>query len=237
MSQRALYDSIARIYDPWSRSVTEDVGFYVDQSLAAGGPVVELAVGTGRIAIPIAEAGIPVIGVDSSPEMLAVARAAAEAAEVGELVELRLGDLREPPVSERVPLAICPFRSLLHMESEAEKLRALRAVRSLLEPEGRFVFDVFAPSSEDIEETHGLWLEREPGIFELAVWDEGNRTLALSVRSGDAAATFRLHWLSAPEWSRLLDEAGFEVQSLYGWFDLRPYEQDEDMVFVCRKRD
>jgi len=122
------------------------------------------------------------------------------------------------------------------MESEAEKLRALRAVRSLLEPEGRFVFDVFAPSSEDIEETHGLWLEREPGIFELAVWDEGNRTLALSVRSGDAAATFRLHWLSAPEWSRLLDEASFEVEALYGWFDLRPYEQDEDMVFVCRRR-
>jgi SAM-dependent methyltransferase len=232
-----LYDPIARIYDPWSRSVTEDVGFYVDQALASGGPVVELAVGTGRIAIPIAEAGVDVIGVDSSPEMLAVARAAAEAAGVGGLVDLRVGDLRDPPVSEVVPLAICPFRSLLHMESEAEKLRALRTVRRLLEPEGRFVFDVFAPSPEDIEETHGVWLEREPGIFELAVWDEGNRTLALSVRSGDAAATFRLHWLSAPEWSRLLDEAGFEVEALYGWFDLRAYERDEDMVFVCRKRD
>jgi len=236
MSHRALYDSIAGIYDPWSRSVTEDVGFYVDQALAAGGPVVELAVGTGRIAIPIAEAGIPVIGVDASPEMLAVARAAAESAGVVELVDLRLGDLRDPPVSERVPLAICPFRSLLHMETEAEKLRALRAVHRLLEPEGRFVFDVFAPRPDDIEETHGRWLEREPGIFELAVWDEGTRTLALSVRSGEAAATFRLHWLSAPEWLRLLDQAGFEVEALYGWFDLRSCEDDGDMVFVCRRR-
>jgi SAM-dependent methyltransferase len=236
MSHRALYDSIAGIYDPWSRSVTEDVGFYVDQALAAGGPVVELAVGTGRIAIPIAEAGIPVIGVDSSPEMLAVASAAAESSGVGELVDLRLGDLRAPPVSEHVPLAICPFRSLLHMETETDKLRALRAVRRLLEPDGRFVFDVFAPSPADIEETHGLWLEREPGIFELAVWDEGARTLALSVRSGEAAATFRLHWLSAPEWLRLLDEASFEVEALYGWFDLRPFEGEEDMVFVCRRR-
>jgi SAM-dependent methyltransferase len=236
MSHRALYDSIAGIYDPWSRSVTEDVGFYVDQALAAGGPVVELAVGTGRIAVPIAEAGLPVIGVDTSPEMLAVARAAAESTGVSELVDLRLGDLRDPPVSERVPLTICPFRSLLHMETEAEKMRALRAVRRLLEPDGRFVFDVFAPSPEDIEETHGRWLEREPGIFELAVWDEGTRTLALSVRSGEAAATFRLHWLSAPEWLRLLDEAGFEVEALYGWFDLRPYEDDEDMVFVSRRR-
>jgi SAM-dependent methyltransferase len=231
-----LYDPIARIYDPWSRSVREDVGFYVDHALASGGPVVELAVGTGRIAVPIAEAGVSVIGVDSSPEMLAVARAAAEAAGVSERLDLRVGDLREPPVRERVPLAICPFRSLLHMATEAEKLRALRAARELLEPRGRFVFDVFAPSREDIVETHDRWLEREPGIFERAVWDEGSRTLRLSVRAGEEdETTFGLHWLSAPEWLRLLERAGFEVEALYGWFDERPYEGGEDMVFVCRQ--
>ena len=232
-----LYDRIAAFYDPWSRSVTEDVAFYVDQALASGGPVVELAVGTGRIAVPIAEAGIHVIGVDSSPEMLEVARAAVESAEVSELLDLRLGDLREPPVAERVPLVICPFRSLLHMETEDEKLRALRAARGLLEPIGRFVFDVFSPSRDDIEETDGRWLEREPGIFERADWDEGTRTLLLSVRSGDVITTFGLHWLSAPEWLRLLDSAGFEVEALYGWFDLRPHDGEEDMIFVCRRRD
>jgi len=229
-----LYDRIAPFYDPWSRSVTEDVGFYVEQALASGGPVVELAVGTGRIAVPIAEAGISVIGVDSSPEMLSVARAAADSAGISELVDLRLGDLREPPVSERVPLVICPFRSLLHMETEDEKLRALRAARGLLEADGHLVFDVFSPSREDIEETDGRWLEREPGIFERADWDEGARTLSLSVRSGDAATTFGLHWLSASEWLRILGEAGFAVDALYGWFDLRPYDGEEDMVFVCR---
>lgn len=232
----ALYDRIAWIYDPWSRSVTEDVGFYVDQALASGGPVVELAVGTGRIAVPIAEAGITVIGIDSSPEMLSVARAAAEVAGVADLVDLRVGDLREPPVAERVPLVICPFRSLLHMETEDEKLRALDAAKKLLEPRGRFVFDVFAPSRDDIEETHGLWLEREPAIYELAVWDENTRTLSLTVRCDGVSATFALHWLSAPEWQQLLDRAGFEVEALYGWFDLRPFRGDEDMVFVCRRR-
>ena len=232
----ALYDRIASIYDPWSRSVTEDISFYVEQALASGGPVVELAVGTGRIAVPIARAGVAVIGVDSSLEMLAEARAAAAAAGVSQLLDLRLGDLREPPVDERVPLAICPFRSLLHMETESEKLRALRAARELLERGGRFVFDVFAPSPEDIQETHDRWLEREPGIFERAVWDEGSRTLSLSVRSdGGAETTFGLHWLSAAEWLRLLDEAGLEVDELYGWFDLRSYDREEDMVFVCRR--
>ncbi len=231
-----LYDRIAGIYDPWSRSVTEDVGFYVDHALSSGGPVVELGVGTGRIAIPIAQAGIDVIGVDSSAAMLAVAQESAEAAGVGERVELRLGDLREPPVSQRVSLVICPFRSLLHMETEAEKLRALSAARSLLRAQGRFVFDVFAPSREDIAETDGLWLEREPGIFERADWDEGSRTLSLSVRSDDSETTFGLHWLSAPEWLRLLDEAMLDVEALYGWFDLRPHGDDEDMIFVTRKR-
>jgi SAM-dependent methyltransferase len=231
-----LYDRIARIYDPWSRSVTEDVGFYVDQALASGGPVVELAVGTGRIAIPIASAGLDVIGVDTSPGMIAVARAAAEEAGVADRVDLRLGDLREPPVVERVPLVICPFRSLLHMETEDEKLRALTAARNLLADEGRFVFDVFAPSREDIEETDGRWLEREPGIFERADWDEGSRTLSLSVRSDGAETTFGLHWLSAPEWLRLLDTAELDIEAHYGWFDLRPHGEDEDMIFVTRTR-
>ena len=226
-----LYDRIARFYDPWSRSVVEDVEFYVEEALASGGPVVELAVGTGRIAVPIAEAGLEVIGVDSSPEMLAVARERAAAAGVSERLDLRVGDLRAPPVGERVPLAICPFRSLLHMETESEKLKALRAVHGLLEPGGRFVFDVFSPSADDIAETHDRWLEREPGIFERAVWNESTRTLALSVRSSDVTETFELHWLSAPEWLRLLDEAGFEVDDVYGWFDRRPYDGEEDMVF------
>jgi SAM-dependent methyltransferase len=232
----AIYDSIARIYDPWSRSVTEDVGFYVEQALASSGPVVELAVGTGRIAIPIAEAGVAVIGVDQSAEMLARAREAAVAAGVGDLVDLRVGELEDPPVPERVPLVICPFRSLLHMEDEERKLRALRAARALLEPDGRFVFDVFAPSREDIAETHGRWYERERGIYERADWDEGARTLTLSVRSGGASATFDLHWLSLPEWLRLLDVAGFSVEATYGWFDKRTYAGEEDMIFVCRQR-
>ncbi len=231
----ALYDRIAGFYDPWSRSVTEDVEFYVEHALASGGPVVELAVGTGRIAVPIARAGIRVIGVDSSPEMLAIARSAAEEAGVSELVDLRVGDLRAPPVTERVPLVVCPFRSLLHMDTEAEKLRALRAVRGLLEPGGSFVFDVFTPSREDIEETDGLWLEREPGIYERADWDEGSRTLSLSVRSGEVVETFGLHWLSLPEWLRILGEAGLEVDAVYGWFDRRPQDGEEDLIFVARE--
>ena len=236
MSEKALYDEIARIYDPWSASVTEDVEFYVDEAVGSGGPLVELAVGTGRIAVPVAKAGIRVIGVDESAGMLDVAKEYAEREGVTELLDLRVGDMRSPPVDEHVPLVAIPFRSLLHMPDEGEKLQVLEAAAGLLTHDGRLVFDVFAPSPRDIEETDGLWLEREPGIFERADWDERARTLLLSVRGSAHAATMELHWLSPAEWNALIERAGLEVEALYGWFDRRPWDGGEDQIWVCARR-
>jgi SAM-dependent methyltransferase len=148
-------------------------------------------------------------------------------------LDLRLGDLRDPPVEETVPLVIIPFRSFLHLHANDERRRALRAIRRLLRPEGRFVFDVFTPSREDIAETHGRWLEREPEIFERADWDENARTLTLSVRGGERASTMRLAWLDATEWRALLADEGFAVDACYGWFDGRPYSGGEDTIWVA----
>jgi SAM-dependent methyltransferase len=122
----SVYDPIARIYDPWSRTVTEDISFYVEEALTAGGLVVELGVGTGRIAIPTAMAGVNVIGVDSSPGMLEVCAEGAQKAGVAALVDLRLGDLRTPPVDERVKLVTCPFRAYLHLASDGNGSKASR---------------------------------------------------------------------------------------------------------------
>jgi SAM-dependent methyltransferase len=229
------YDTIAELYDPWSRGVTEDVGFYVAESRRSGGTVVELGVGTGRIAIPIAQKGKRVIGVDSSREMLAACRRRAETAGVAELLDLRLGDLRSPPLQEQVPLVICPFRSYLHLADDGERIEALEAAREALVPGGRLIFDVFEPKPDDIAETHGRWLEREPGIYERAHWDEDARTLTLSVRGPEGAATMSLAWISRNEWQELLEEAGFEVEAVYGWFDRTPYRDGEDMIFVARR--
>ena len=228
------YDAIAGVYDQWSRSVTEDVSFYVEEALASGGPVVELGVGTGRIAVPVALAGIRVIGVDSSRGMLEVCRRHAEAAGVADWIDLRQGDLRRPPVRERVPLVTAPFRSLLHLAHDETRLEAVAAVRTLLAPGGRFVFDVFAPSAEDIEDTHGRWLEREPGIWERAEWDEGRRVLTLDVRSAEAETRMDLAWLPPARWGELLEESGFEIVARYGWFDRTADEGGEDTVWIAR---
>ena len=233
----SLYDSIAELYDPWSVSVTEDVGFYVEEAERAGSPVVELAVGTGRIAVPIASAGVCVIGIDSSPGMLDVCRRRAEQAGVADLLDLRLGELEAPPVEERVALVTCPFRSFLHLLDDDARLRSLSAVRGLLVPGGRFVFDVFAPGADDIAETHGRWLEREPGIFERADWNERTRTLILRVRGDGMESELSLAWISVGEWRELLGAEGFVVEGLYGWFDATPWAGHEDSIFVCSRRD
>lgn len=231
----SAYDAIANLYDPWSRSVTEDIGFYVAEARKARSTVVELGVGTGRIAIPIAAAGVPVIGVDSSAGMLEVCRRRAEAAGVEHLLDLRLGDLLDPPVSERVRLVTSPFRALLHLATPAERRRALASAFELLEPGGRFVFDVFAPSADDVEDTHDRWLEREPGIWELAHWDLERRVLTLRLRGPKTETSMELAWLPPEEWRALLEEAGFEIVAYYGWFDLRPYAGGEDSIWLARR--
>ncbi len=187
--------------------------------------------------MPTAEAGVRVIGVDSSVGMLDVCRARADAAGVSGLLDLRVGDFRDPPVAERVRLVTCPFRAYLHLGDDEERLSALGRARDLLLPGGRLVFDVFAPSREDVVETNGRWLEREPGIWERADWDEDARRLTLAVRGSDAEATLTLSWLSVAEWAELLEQAGFEVEACYGWFDRRPYEGGEDSIWLARRRE
>src|SRR5207248_839842 len=150
-------------------------------------------------------------------------------------VDLRRGDLADPPVRDRVPLVIVPFRSYLHLRSDDERLSALRAAHALLESGGRLVFDVFAPAADDVAETHGRWLEREPGIWERAEWNTTARTLTLTVRGPQGEATMSLAWLDAEEWRALLVGAGFEIEALYGWFDRTPYEDGEDMIWVARR--
>src|SRR3982751_3788788 len=105
----AEYDAFAADYDTWAADMTEDVQWYVSLARDAAEPVVELAVGSGRVAIPIArETGKRVIGVDRSPAMLATARERSK----GLPLELREGDVRDLELDQQVDLVIYPFRSV-----------------------------------------------------------------------------------------------------------------------------
>src|SRR5262245_47930275 len=127
-------------YDEWAAHMTEDVAFYVDLAREAEGPIVELAVGNGRVAIPVARAtGRPVIGIDSSPAMLEQARVRAD--EAGVELQLREGDMRELTLDEPAGLVYCPFRALLHLPGWADRRRTFERVSASLRPGGRFAWN------------------------------------------------------------------------------------------------
>jgi SAM-dependent methyltransferase len=176
------------------------------------------------------------MGVDASAGMLGVCAEVARKAGVAVRLDLRLGDLRRPPVDERVLLVTCPFRAYLHLASDEERLEALAAARTLLRPGGRLVFDVFRPSQEDVDATHARWIEREPGIDERADWDLERQTLTLAVRGAAGESTMTLWWLEPERWNALLAEAGFVVDACYGWFDRTPYDDGEDSIWIAHVR-
>jgi len=136
------YDAFAPIYGAWATHMRADIPHYVDLARDADGPVVELAVGSGRVAVPVARAiGGRVIGIDSSEAMLALAAEAAQAAGVD--LDLRLGDMRELALSEPAALIYCPFRSLMHLPTWRDRRRTFDAVVAALRPGGRFAWNAF----------------------------------------------------------------------------------------------
>lgn len=131
------YDAWAHRYADWTVGITADVPFYAALAREADGPLVELAVGDGRVAIPVAQAtGRRVIGIDASPAMLAQARV--RAAEEGVQLDLREGDMREFELDEPAALIYCPGRSLLHLPTWADRRRCFERVAVSLRPGGRF---------------------------------------------------------------------------------------------------
>jgi SAM-dependent methyltransferase len=231
------YEQLGSLYDVWCESVVEDLDFYIDACVGVDGPIVELGVGSGRVAVPLALAGHDVRGLDASPAMLALARAHAERAGVSDRVELVLGDLTRPPVSlgpvERV---LVPFRPYLHLVGDAARLRALEGARDLLAPHGRLIFDVFEPTAADVRKTHDRWIEREAGIHERARWNVSERTIELAVRARGRIVEMRLEWRSSDEWRALCAAAGLRVVAGYRGFEGAPLDGlPGDHVFVCER--
>jgi SAM-dependent methyltransferase len=227
------YAALGPRYDDWCRSVTEDIRFYVELALDSGGPVLEVGVGSGRVAIPTAMAGVHVVGVDRSAAMLDLAWA--KALPLGVALELVEADMRALPDLGRFPLVTVPFRALLHLHDDGERLAVLAGLRERLAPGGLLAFDVFHPDRIDIEETHGRWLEREPGIHERADWQPAEQRLTLAVRAGDNEAVMELWWAQPQAWAELLAQAGFESVECFGGFHGEPLRADgPDSVWLAR---
>jgi SAM-dependent methyltransferase len=234
------YEGFAEIYDEWSEHMTEDVAFYVDLARETEGPLVELAVGNGRVAIPVArDTGRKVIGIDLSPAMLAQARERAEAE--GVELELRQGDMRELELDEPAGLIYSPFRSLLHLPSWRDRRLVFERVAAALRPGGRFAWNAFV---FDPEIAARLSDEVRPHAENSRIWERSqyvpsdNRIdiTAWVGEPGQGERKLSLWWINRSEWEGLIDVAGLEVEALYGDFDRRPLDDESgEFVWVARK--
>jgi SAM-dependent methyltransferase len=228
------YDSHAADYDRWSADMTADVAWYVELARDAAEPIVELAVGSGRVAIPIArETGKRVIGIDRSPAMLAVARERAR----GLPIDLRQGDMRDLALEEPVELVICPFRSLLHLPTWSDRRRVFERVAAALKPGGRFAWNVFAFSPFIASRLHDRRIDHGDGHWESNHYVPADNRLELTRGRGDETiGALRLWWIAKSEWEGLIDVAGLEVEALYGGFAREAFTDDSlELVWIARK--
>jgi SAM-dependent methyltransferase len=195
---------------------------------------VELAVGTGRVAVEIAlGTGKRVLGIDSSPAMLAVARERV----AGLPIDLREGDMLDFAVDEPVDLVICPFRSLLHLPTWHDRRLLFERVAAALRPGGRFAWNAFVFSATIAAQLDGKRVQRPGGLWEVARYIAADSRIELTRGRGETTlGTICLWWATKSEWEGLIDVTGLEVEALYGGFNREPFDDDSlEFVWVARK--
>jgi ubiquinone/menaquinone biosynthesis C-methylase UbiE len=223
-------EMFANHYEEWSAHMTADIAFYTELACKANGPLVELAIGNGRVAIPVAQAtGQRIIGIDSSPAMLEQARA--RAAEAGVELDLREGDMRDLALDEPAALIYCPFRALLHLPTWADRRRTFERVAASLRKDGRFAWNAFAFNHQVAARLDGKHQDKPvPHTIQYSV---GNNRIDIILDNG---AKSSLWWATKNEWFGLLDVAGLKLEALYAGFAGEPFTDDsQEYVFVVRR--
>ena len=223
-------EAFADRYEEWSAHMTADVAFYTKLAVNADGPLVELAVGNGRVAIPVAQAtGQRVIGIDSSPAMLGQARA--RAAEAGVELDLHEGDMRELALDEPAALIYCPFRALLHLPTWADRRRVFERVAASLLPGARFAWNAFAFDHGIAARIDGE--HQDEPVPHTIRYSVGDNRIDITLDDGGESS---LWWATKNEWLGLIEVAGLQLDALYGGFAGEPFSDDSrEYVFVARR--
>ena len=262
---RDNYALDAELYDIVYEEYVDDIPFYVQEAAQAAGPCLELACGTGRVLIPVAEAGATITGIDSSKPMLARARrkVAALPEQVRANVTLAEGDMRTFHFDEQFALITIPFRAFLHLMQVSDQLITLRNIHRHLRPGGRLALNFFDPSLDYIVAHSGPiggalhttgesfadprsgnllvewatihYTQHLQRIDQYFVYDEVDPRGRVV---GRLYRNLQMRYCFRWEFEHLLARCGFEVVALYGAFSRQPYVQaGQELIWIAQKHE
>jgi SAM-dependent methyltransferase len=246
------YAELPEVYDLEHASFADDVDLYLRLAEVVGDPVLELGCGSGRVLLPLAEAGYRVTGIDRSAPMLERAQQAVEAAGVGDRVTLVPMEMRDAAQAPGGPfgLVIVSLDGFLHLATQTEQRAVLTACRQALDPRGMLVVDALNTNPELLAGFDGR-VQHEGN------WQQpdGNTVTRFAARLHSPAAqrietelwydladvegalrrvrtSFGLRYVTAAELELMLELSGFVEWQLYGSYDLDPFEDESGRIIV-----
>lgn len=250
------YTDYAEYYD-LATPFRDDIPFYLEYAQETGSPVLELACGTGRILIPLAEAGFEVYGIDVSDNMLSRCRGKAEEKGLADHICLVQADMMAFNLPRKdFALACIALRSFMHLYTQAEQLACLGRVRDHLRPGAPFVLDIYAPLFEQLAQPAGgpFIVKQE---FDLANGnhvirrdrlvriDVVNQIKFTEIRFEEYLPTGELirqrdlplntRYTFRYELGLLLERAGFECLDFFRDYERNPYDGTGELIVVARR--
>ena len=256
------YTLYPELYDIVYEEYIDDIAFYVEEALRAHGSCLELGCGTGRVLIPVAMAGVEVVGLDSSPPM--IVRARKKIAALDEDVRARItvgdGDMRSFQLEQRFALIYIPFRAFLHLMSAYDQIAALENIRRHLLPGGRLALNFFDPNlativgnsiapsgalhrtgEEFVEPRSGHLLVEWATVHYHQLRQEIEQYYVYDELDGRGRVLNRYYWalrmryIFRYEFEHLLARCGFCVEALYGSFDRWPVVREGgELIWIAR---
>lgn len=252
-----LYASIANVYDFTYDDFTDDIDFYENLAQSVDGPLLELGVGSGRIALRLAREGYEVVGIDNSASMLARGRKnLAAAGKIEGSLELLPGEMTAFELGRRFGMVYVAANTFQHLLTTAEQQACLQCVARHLQPGGIFAMGVRSPASVSWDDESSEWA---PLLLNWTRTDPetGEKVMKLVADQPDAERMVRrltyvfdrvakdgvvrrsifeteLRHSTQAELTLLLQQVGLRVTHVYGDYDLAPVGIGENLVFVAR---
>lgn len=248
------FDLYARFYDLDYAGFDDDQQFVQQSAVRCGSPILELGCGTGRLLLPLAAGGYEVTGVDVSAAMLETARQKATVQGLNSHVTLVKQDMRELDLGCRYNLAYAAINSFMHMMTTDDQLAALNSIHQHLNSDGVFLLDLFNPHPDRLLDSRGqvvldkVMTDPETGQhlmkFRTQTVDLAEQTLHTILFLDQVNSeghvqrtvfTFSLRYIFSGELELLLDRAGFQLEAVYGSYELDEFTGESDkMIAIAR---